>query len=97
MNPDLRENTMKTIEAELGTSVDMSCEAIGLEPIKYLWFQGAAVADWISGGKGVRGPKLHIDRVGREHTGQYTCQVKNPIGALNYTYRLIVKGGFGLV
>lgn len=92
MNPDFREGSTKTIEAELGTAVDMSCEAIGREPIKYLWFMGNMVADWISSGKSVRGPQVNIDRVGREHAGHYTCQVKNDIGTLNYTYRLLVTG-----
>ena len=92
MNPNLQPDTIMTIEAELGSSVDMSCEAIGKEPIKYLWFMGNTVADWISSSKGVRGPNLHIERVGREHIGQYMCQLKNPIGSLNCTYRLTVKG-----
>uniref|UniRef100_A0A5K3ELF9 Ig-like domain-containing protein n=1 Tax=Mesocestoides corti TaxID=53468 RepID=A0A5K3ELF9_MESCO len=91
INPDLRPSTVKTVEAQLGSSVDMNCEAFGREPIKYVWFMGNVVADWISSGKGVRGPQLHIGHVGREHVGQYTCQVKNPVGTLNYTYRLIVK------
>ncbi|KAM3188339.1 hypothetical protein ACTXT7_000460 [Hymenolepis weldensis] len=91
MNPNLRRNTIMTIDAELGSSVEMSCKAIGREPIKYLWFMGNAVADWISSSQGVRGPNLHIERVGREHIGQYVCQVKNAIGSLNYTYRLIGK------
>ncbi|CDS40141.1 Immunoglobulin subtype [Echinococcus multilocularis] len=91
MNPNLRPDTIMTTEAELGSAIDLSCEAIGREPIKYLWFMGNAVADWISSSQGVRGPILHIERVGREHIGQYVCQVKNPIGTLNYTYRLTVK------
>lgn len=93
MNPNLRPDTIMTTEAELGSAIDLSCEAIGREPIKYLWFMGNAVADWISSNQGVRGPNLHIERVGREHIGQYVCQVKNPIGTLNYTFRLTVKGG----
>ncbi|KAL7063188.1 hypothetical protein AAHC03_01232 [Spirometra sp. Aus1] len=91
MDPNMRTNKVTTVEALLGTSVDMNCEAMGTPPLKYLWFMGSSVADWISGGQDVRGPRLHIQKVGREHTGHYTCQVRNAVGTLNYTYRVTVK------
>ncbi|VDN22156.1 unnamed protein product [Dibothriocephalus latus] len=91
VDPNMRINKVTTVEALLGTSVDLNCEAMGAPPIKYLWFMGSSVADWISGGQDVRGPRLHIPKVGREHTGHYTCQVRNAAGTLNYTYRVTVK------
>ncbi|TNN09041.1 Hemicentin-2 [Schistosoma japonicum] len=87
----LKTNPSISVERLVGSSVTFNCEAEGTEPIKYRWFMGNAVADWITTGQGVRGPILTIDRVGREHTGQYTCQVSNAVGSLNYTYRLLVN------
>ncbi|XP_018651654.1 hypothetical protein Smp_052290 [Schistosoma mansoni] len=87
----LKTNPSISLERLIGSSVTFNCEAEGTEPIKYRWFMGSAVADWITTGQGVRGPILTIDRVGREHTGQYTCQVSNLVGSLNYTYRLLVS------
>ncbi|CAH8568501.1 unnamed protein product [Schistosoma curassoni] len=87
----LKTNPSISLERLIGSSVTFNCEAEGTEPIKYRWFMGSAVADWITTGQGVRGPILTIDRVGREHTGQYTCQVSNSVGSLNYTYRLLVS------
>nr|CAH8855864.1 unnamed protein product [Trichobilharzia regenti] len=87
----LKTNPSISLERAIGSSVTFNCEAEGTEPIKYRWFMGNAVADWITTGQGVRGPILTIDRVGREHTGQYTCQVSNAVGSLNYTYRLLVS------
>lgn len=88
----MKTNPSISLERLIGSSVTFNCEAEGTEPIKYRWFMGSAVADWITTGQGVRGPILTIDRVGREHTGQYTCQVSNSVGSLNYTYRLLVSG-----
>ncbi|CAH8516332.1 unnamed protein product [Schistosoma turkestanicum] len=87
----LKTNPSISLERLIGSSVTFNCEAEGTEPIKYRWFMGNAVADWITTGQGVRGPVLTIDRVGREHTGQYTCQVANAVGSLNYTYKLLVS------
>ncbi|CAH8546538.1 unnamed protein product [Heterobilharzia americana] len=87
----LKTNPSTSLERPIGSSVTFNCEAEGTEPIRYRWFMGNAVADWITTGQGVRGPILTIDRVGREHTGQYTCQVSNAAGSLNYTYRLLVS------
>ncbi|VDL97479.1 unnamed protein product [Schistocephalus solidus] len=91
VDPNMRTNKVTTVDALLGTSVDLNCEAMGTPPLKYLWFMGSSVADWISGGQDVRGPLLHIPKVGREHTGHYTCQVRNAIGTLNYTYRWLKR------
>ncbi|KAF8567813.1 hypothetical protein P879_01578 [Paragonimus westermani] len=89
LNPNMKEKAAITIEKPIGSSIKLNCEADGTEPMRYRWFMGNTVADWITTGQGARGPVLAIDRVGREHTGHYTCQVSNPGGSLNYTYRLV--------
>ncbi|THD29052.1 Fibroblast growth factor receptor 1 [Fasciola hepatica] len=86
----LKHSPVITIEQPVGSTVRLSCESEGTEPIKYRWFMGNTVADWITTSQGARGPILTIDHVGREHTGHYTCQVSNLGGSLNYTYRLVV-------
>ncbi|TGZ62480.1 hypothetical protein CRM22_007415 [Opisthorchis felineus] len=90
LDPLLKQNPVITVEQPVGSTVKLNCEADGTEPIRYRWFMGNTVADWITTSQGARGPILTIDHVGREHTGHYTCQVSNIGGSLNYTYRLVV-------
>ncbi|CAL8096044.1 unnamed protein product [Calicophoron daubneyi] len=90
IDPLLKKNPVITVEEPLGSTVKLNCEADGTEPIRYRWFMGNTVADWITTGQGTRGPVLTIERIGREHIGHYTCQVTNVAGSLNYTYRLVV-------
>ena len=80
------------IKKEVGTDVQFSCEATGTPPIKYLWFSGKTIANWILTVDSVRSATMTIRNLKTTYTGRYTCQVSNEAGSLNYTYGLIVTG-----
>ena len=80
------------IRKEVGSYVQFSCDATGTPPIKYLWFSGKTIANWIQTVDDIRSSTMTISNLKTTYTGRYTCQVSNQAGSLNYTYLLIVTG-----
>uniref|UniRef100_T1E1E1 NDK n=1 Tax=Dendrocoelum lacteum TaxID=27895 RepID=T1E1E1_9PLAT len=89
LDPQMRPGEI-IVRREVGSYVEFSCEATGTPPLKYLWFSGKTIANWIQTADGIRSPTMSISKLKTTYTGQYTCQVSNQAGSLNYTYRLIV-------
>nr|BAC20953.1 NOU-DARAKE [Dugesia japonica] len=89
VDPQMRSGKI-TIRKEVGSTVKLPCDAIGSPQLKYLWLTGKTIANWIQNVEGTRGPVITIRNLKSHYTGQYTCQVRNKAGSLNYTYQLIV-------
>ncbi|KAL3315675.1 Fibroblast growth factor receptor-like 1 [Cichlidogyrus casuarinus] len=83
-----------SIKKSIGESVQLECEAFGVEPITYTWKVDGNLADWADVGGNARQPVLTVDPLERQHEGRYECFVRSPSlpgQQLHYTYEIMVE------
>lgn len=81
----------------LGEKVDLMCSLKrGSLPVTFTWYHNGReirpedkLGSFVSfQGKSI----LVVDKIAREHIGNYTCSVRNPAGSDSYTVKLYVDG-----
>lgn len=95
VNPAKMENAIKVVPT--GGSVRLDCRATGVPEPRVTWFkngQPLGLSANRENGGSERKYTLHLTKLVRNDSGEYTCVVSNTLGSIRWTYTVEVHERF---